>query len=86
MVRSGIHPRIASERLRPATVAFTLDTNVHVVPGLQEAAARVLDRFLSLRDFEVIITTSYLHLLNITATIFMTDAVASAHSAATCCS
>ncbi len=43
MLKSGIHPKIVSERLGHATIAFTLDTYSHVVPGLQEAAARVFD-------------------------------------------
>ena len=45
MMKSGIHPKIVSERLGHATVAFTLDTYSHhmVVPGLQEAAAKAFD-------------------------------------------
>jgi len=43
MLKSGIHPKIVSERLGHSTVAFTLDTYSHVVPGLQEAAAKAFD-------------------------------------------
>ena len=43
MLKSGVHPKIVSERLGHATVAFTLDTYTHVVPGLQEAAAITFD-------------------------------------------
>jgi len=43
MLKSGVHPKIVSERLGHATVAFTLDTYSHVVPGLQEAAAKAFD-------------------------------------------
>ncbi len=43
MLKSGVHPKIVSERLGHATVAFTLDTYSHVVPGLQEAAALTFD-------------------------------------------
>jgi integrase len=43
MLKSGVHPKIVSERLGHATVAFTLDTYTHVVPGLQEAAAKTFD-------------------------------------------
>jgi integrase len=43
MLKSGAHPKIVSERLGHATVAFTLDTYAHVVPGLQEAAAKAFD-------------------------------------------
>jgi integrase len=42
----GVHPKIVSERLGHASVAFTLDTYSHVVPGLQEAAAERFDRIL----------------------------------------
>jgi integrase len=39
---AGVNPKVVSERLGHATVAFTLDTYSHVLPGLQEdAAARV---------------------------------------------
>lgn len=40
MLRQGIHPKIVSERLGHSSVAITLDTYSHVLPGLQEAAAR----------------------------------------------
>jgi hypothetical protein len=44
MLKSGAHPKIVSERLGHATVAFTLDIYTHgVVPGLQEAAAKAFD-------------------------------------------
>ncbi len=43
MLKSGVHPKIVSERLGHTTVAFTLDTYSHVVPGLQEAAALSFD-------------------------------------------
>ena len=43
MLKSGVHPKIISERLGHATLAFTLDTYSHVVPGLQEAAAKSFD-------------------------------------------
>jgi len=46
MLKSDVHPKIVSERLGHASVAFTLDTYSHVVPGLQEAAAARFDRIL----------------------------------------
>lgn len=46
MMKAGVHPKIVSERLGHATVAFTLDTYSHVVPGLQEAAAKAFDECL----------------------------------------
>jgi integrase len=41
-LQAGVNPKVVSERLGHATVAFTLDTYSHVMPGIQEdAAARV---------------------------------------------
>jgi len=40
MLRQGVHPKIVSERLGHSSVAITLDTYSHILPGLQEAAAR----------------------------------------------
>ena len=47
MLKSGVHLKTVSERLGHATVAFTLDTYTHVVPGLQEAAARDFDKLVT---------------------------------------
>ena len=46
MLKAGVHPKIVSERLGHSTVAFTLDTYSHVVPGLQEAAAKAFDNLI----------------------------------------
>jgi integrase len=46
MLKRGVHPKIVSERLGHATVGITLDTYSHVLPGLQEEAARDLDEWL----------------------------------------
>ena len=46
MLKAGVHPKVVSERLGHASVAFTLDTYSHVVPGLQEAAAKRFDEML----------------------------------------
>lgn len=43
MLKQGIHPKIVQERLGHSTIAITLDTYSHVVPGLQEAAAQRFD-------------------------------------------
>lgn len=51
MLKSGIHPKIVSERLGHATVAFTLDTYTHFVPGLQEAAAKAFDKVVQLHSY-----------------------------------
>jgi integrase len=46
LLKSGIHPKIVSERLRHAGIGITLDTYSHVVPGLQEKAATCFDEIL----------------------------------------
>lgn len=38
-LKAGVHPKVVSERLGHATVAFTLDRYSHSVPGMQEDAA-----------------------------------------------
>ncbi len=40
MLQQGIHPKIVSERLGHSSIGITLDTYSHVLPGLQEAAAK----------------------------------------------
>lgn len=39
LLKQGVHPKVVQERLGHASIAITLDTYSHVVPGLQEAAA-----------------------------------------------
>ena len=48
LLKEGIHPKVVSERLGHATIAITLDTYSHLLPGLQEEAARRVDA--ALRD------------------------------------
>ena len=43
MLQEGIHPKVVSERLGHSSVAITLDTYSHILPGLQEAAAQRFD-------------------------------------------
>jgi integrase len=43
LLRANVHPKVVSERLGHATVGVTLDTYSHVLPDMQEAAARKLD-------------------------------------------
>jgi len=43
LLRQGVHPKVVSERLGHASVAITLDTYSHVLPGLGAAAAAALD-------------------------------------------
>jgi integrase len=41
MLASGIHPKVASERLGHSKVGITLDLYSHVMPGTQEDAVQV---------------------------------------------
>ena len=43
LLRQGIHPKIVSERLGHSTVGITLDVYSHVLPDMQEEAARKID-------------------------------------------
>jgi integrase len=43
----GVSPKVASERLGHSNIAITMDAYSHGIPGLQEAAALMLDRLLS---------------------------------------
>ena len=54
MLQQGIHPKIVSERLGHSSVAITLDTYSHILPGLQEAAARKFDEGLQTASVEVL--------------------------------
>ena len=38
-----MHPKVVSERLGHSSVAITLDTYSHVLPGIQAAAAQRFD-------------------------------------------
>jgi integrase len=43
LLRAGVHPKIASERLGHASISITMDTYSHALPGLQEDAAQRID-------------------------------------------
>lgn len=43
LLSSGVHPKIASERLGHSKVGITLDLYSHVLPGMQADAAAVVD-------------------------------------------
>jgi integrase len=38
---AGVSPKVVSERLGHSSVAFTLDTYAHVMPGMQPDAAKL---------------------------------------------
>lgn len=43
LLRQGAHPKVVQERLGHSTPAFTLHVYSHVLPGIQEQAARALE-------------------------------------------
>jgi integrase len=43
LLSSGVHPKVASERLGHSKVGITLDLYSHVMPGMQEDAAAMVD-------------------------------------------
>jgi integrase len=43
LLKEGVHPKVAQERLGHATIAVTLDLYSHVMPGMQEDAALRVD-------------------------------------------
>ena len=47
MLKQGVDPKTISERLGHSSVVITLDTYAHLLPGMQEAAARGFDEGLS---------------------------------------
>jgi integrase len=43
LLRQGVNAKVVSERLGHAAVGFTLDVYSHVLPGMQDDAARRID-------------------------------------------
>jgi integrase len=43
MLSSGVHPKVASERLGHSKVGITLDLYSHVLPGMQDDAVAKVD-------------------------------------------
>jgi integrase len=48
LLAKGVHPKVASERLGHSKVGITLDLYSHVIPGMQEGAAEMVDTELKL--------------------------------------
>jgi integrase len=46
LLAKGVHPKIVQELLGHATIAVTLDTYSHVLPGMGDAAAGAMDEAL----------------------------------------
>ena len=49
MMKQGTYPKVVQERLGHSSIAVTMDTYSHVVPGMQEAAAQRFDEGLRRR-------------------------------------
>ena len=47
MLKAGIHPKIAQERLGHSSVGVTIDLYSHVLPGMQAEAVNRIDAVLS---------------------------------------
>jgi len=43
LLAAGVHPKVVQERLGHSSIAVTIDTYSHVVPGLQEMAAQKIE-------------------------------------------
>lgn len=43
LLASGVNPKVVQERLGHASITLTLQTYSHVIPSLQEEAAKKLD-------------------------------------------
>lgn len=40
LLKAGVHPKVVSERLGHSSVTITMDRYSHLLPGIQEAAAK----------------------------------------------
>jgi integrase len=47
MLKQGVHPAIVQQRLGHASITTTIDTYSHILPGLQEAAAKGFDELVN---------------------------------------
>ncbi|HEX5445137.1 MAG TPA: site-specific integrase [Pirellulales bacterium] len=47
LLLGGMHPKIVQERLGHSKIGITLDTYSHVLPGMQQEAASLIDRLLA---------------------------------------
>jgi integrase len=50
LLAQGVHPKIVQERLGHSTIAMTLDTYSHTIPGIQRKAAQDFDKILGLKN------------------------------------
>jgi integrase len=47
LLTKGVHPKIVSEMLGHSSIAITIDTYSHVIPGLGDFAASAMDAILN---------------------------------------
>jgi len=47
ILKQGVHTKVVQLRLGHTSIQVTLDTDSHVAPGLQEAAAESFDKLVS---------------------------------------
>jgi len=43
LLLADVHPKVVSERLGHSSIAITMDTYSHLLPGMQEDAATKID-------------------------------------------
>ena len=43
MLKNKVHPKVVQERLGHSTIAITMDIYSHVLEGMQEDAAEIVD-------------------------------------------
>ena len=65
MLMRGAKPKVISEALGHASVAFTMDTYSHIIEGMQEDAMALLDEVLPPRKNVVLRTTNGQHLAGV---------------------
>ena len=50
LLAQGVHPRVVMETLGHSQISLTLDTYSHVLPALQQEAARQIDTLLAVES------------------------------------
>jgi integrase len=58
LLQAGVHPKVVQERLGHSTIAVTMDTYSHVMPGMQRDAANRLDGVLKANGHQLATKTA----------------------------
>ena len=61
MLKQGVHPKIVQERLGHSSIQITLDTYSHVAPGLQEAAAKKFDEYITNAESKISVSDQLIY-------------------------